>query len=421
MASKRVVFGAIYGLILVICTLAGIEFLSSFYTPAWPARVLRSVPPANPITAKAGAFEDQPWTALAYNSWGMRDVERPAVKPPGGPPRITFVGDSFVESAATKLSLPAAVEKQIGPARPIEAINLGVAGTDPKSYYYRVKDVAMKLSPDALVLVFCTGNDFVAPDDSYPPWPALVDESPGSSLVGSIMPRFNWLLVNRLRLSQFLRGQSPKPIDEIEMLYGLMQMPLAERMDRLVPYVHKAYHPELSEARIREILSRGDNRLTRTAEDKSGDHEYFAGWILDSVVNAETTNYDIARNREDAARLVGREIEATLSWLEAIAGLAREQNVPLLIFFAPVGTVDPAYADFWSPWPRYYAWNWLCDERLSRLVAALAKKNIRFVDLREDLKGVPGTYRKLDGHWTEKGEAIVANRMALELGQLLKR
>ena len=91
----------------------------------------------------------------------------------------------------------------------------------------------------------------------------------------------------------------------------------------------------------------------------------------------------------------------------------------LLVFFAPVGSVDPDYADFWSPWPRAYSWNYLCDEWTSRLAAALARDGIRTVDLRDNLRGVRGTYRKLDGHWSQKGEAIVADRVALELESLL--
>ena len=47
---KRLAFGAIYGALLVAVALSGIEFLASFYVPAWPARALRSVPTSNPVT-----------------------------------------------------------------------------------------------------------------------------------------------------------------------------------------------------------------------------------------------------------------------------------------------------------------------------------------------------------------------------------
>jgi hypothetical protein len=413
-------FGVIYGLILAVATLAGIEFLSSFYAPSWPARALRSVPPANPVTATTKPFSNQPWIAEPYNSWGMRDSERTVAKPEGGAPRVVFVGDSFLESAFTPLSLPAAAALRVAETGgKIEAINLGVSGTNPRSYYYRIRDVALTLSPDALLLFIYAGNDFLASDKGYSIWPSLVDESPGGSLLGAVMPRANWLLVNRLRLSEFLRGR-PAPAGESEMLYDDLHASPAERIDRLVAHVEKYYHPGLSREKIREVLSRGDGRLWRAAEGNPGEQEYLMGWMLDTLMNSEISDLDVARSRQDAARLAGDgEVKATLSWIEAADRVAREHKVPLLVFLAPVASIDPDYAEFWKPWPRIYAWNYLCDEWQSRLASALGKTTIRFVDLRQDLDGIPGAYRKLDGHWSQKGEAIVADRIKKELGPLV--
>ena len=416
---KRLAFGVIYGLILTLAALVGIEGLASFYTPSWPARALRSVPPANPVTATTQPFTEQPWISAPYNSWGMRDSERTVVKPAGAASRVVFVGDSFVESVFTPLSLPAAVERRIAEAGGhIEAINLGVSGTNPRSYYYRIRDVALKLSPDALLLFIYAGNDFVAPDAHYSTWPSLIDESPGSAMLGAIMPHTNWLLVNRLRLSEALHGK-PAPPGEPEMLYDDLHAPPGGRTGRLVAHVRKYYHPELSEEKIREVLSRGDNRLWCEAEGRPGEHDYLMGWMLDSLMNSETSTFDVAKSRQDAARLAGGgEVEATLSWIEAADRVARERGVPLEVFLAPVGSVDPEYEAFWKPWPRIYGWNYLCDEWQSRLAAALGKTKIRFVDLRDDLNGIPGTYRKLDGHWSRKGEAIVVDRVQRELKSL---
>jgi hypothetical protein len=113
------------------------------------------------------------------------------------------------------------------------------------------------------------------------------------------------------------------------------------------------------------------------------------------------------------------QVEATFSWIEATSRLLRQRGVPLVVFLAPVGSVDPDYADFWKPWPRIYSYNYICDEWHSQLAARLAKAGMRYVDLRESLANVPGTYRKLDGHWSQKGEAIVADRVAVELRSVL--
>src|SRR4029453_10652450 len=102
---RRVLYGLAYGLILAVVTAAGVEFLSSFYVPAWPARALRSVEPATTARKLAPPFHEKPWLGEAQNSWGMRDVERTVQKPPGTT-RVVFVGDSLVESNFTPLSVP---------------------------------------------------------------------------------------------------------------------------------------------------------------------------------------------------------------------------------------------------------------------------------------------------------------------------
>jgi hypothetical protein len=417
---KRLLFGVVFGLILTVATLAGIEILASAYAPAWPARALVSLEPATSPHEPQPPFNRQPWLGDADNDWGMRDTPR-TIDKPAGAVRALFVGDSFVESRFTPLSLPAAVKQRLPAAdRRVETIDLGAPGTDPRSYYYRIRDVGLKLSPDAILLFFYAGNDFMPPDQGYSIWPNLVDESPGASIVGWLMPRTNWLLVNRLNLSNFFQARAPAPPNEEMMIDAALKAPPDERLGRIVAHLKKYNYPQLSEAQITEILSRGDNRFWRAATSNDGEQEFLLGWALDILINWESRDFDVAKNRQDATRLAGNgEVEASLSWLEAADRVARAQGVPLLVFLVPVGFVDPDYDEFWKPWPRAYSWNYICDERQSRLAAALGKTKIRFVDLREDLMGIPGTYRKLDGHWSQKGEAIVAGRVQQELRWLL--
>lgn len=416
---KRLAFGVAYGLILTVATLAGIEIAASFYTPPWPARALRVVEPVTEPTALGEPFSRQPWLAEPQNAWGMRDRERTLTKP-AATDRVIFVGDSFVESRFTPLSLPAAVERGMAAAgRPIEAIDLGVSATGPRSYYHRTHDVALTLSPDVLLLFIYAGNDFVAPGQGYSAWPRLIDESPGGSILGWVMPRTNWLLVNRLKLAEFFRGRPPGPPGEEAMIDEAVHASDGEPLGRLVDHVKKYRAPHLPEAQIAEILSRGGGRYWRAAGPGGEEHEYLLGWMLDILMKWETSKFDVARDRQDAARHVDDgEVEATLSWIEATDRLASAHHVPLVVFLAPVGSVDPDYAAFWKPWPRAYSWAWLSDERQSRLAAALGRTKIRFVDLRQDLEGIAGTYRKLDGHWSRKGQAIVATRVERELRSL---
>jgi hypothetical protein len=418
---KRVLFGVVFGVVLTVVALAGIEFLSSFYAPPWPARALRSTEPIRSATAPQPPFSGQPWLGDAQNSWGMRDVERTVTKAAGAT-RVVFVGDSMVESHFTPLSVPAAAERRAAnTGQKIEAIGLGVAGTDPRSYYYRIRDVGLQLSPDAILVFIYAGNDFMAPNAGFSIWPSLVDESPGSSILGTLMPRTNWLLINRLRLAQFFTARSPAPPNEEGLIYEALRAPPAEQLARLVAHMKKYHYPNLPDAQIAETLSRGDGRYWKVTETSEPEQEYLLGWMIDILLNWETRDFDVAKDRKDAARLAGGgQVEATLSWIEAADRVAREHHVPFEVFLAPVGGVDPEYAEFWKPWPRAYSWNYLCDEWQSQLAAALAKKKIRFANLSDNLNGVPGTYRKLDGHWSQKGESIVANRVEVELKDLLR-
>lgn len=414
------VLGTMFGVILLAVTLAGIEFLSSFYVPDWPARALNPRPPA-PVRILQPAYKNQPWIADPDNSWAMRDIERTVAKAPGTQ-RAVLIGDSFVESWFTPLSLPAAVQQRLpGGANGIEAVNLGVAATDPRSYYYRIRDVALALQPDAVLLFIYAGNDFMAPDQGYSVWPRWIDESPGGSLVGSIMPRTNWLMVNRLDLAAFFRSRSTAPANDEAMLFAAVSAPPEERLKRIVSYVKTYHYPNMPEEQISEILSRGNNRFFDIAAPRQeGEQEYLLDWMFGTLMSWEARDFEVAKSREDAVRMAGKgQVDATFSWIEATDRLLRKRGVPLAVFLVPMGGVDPDYAEFWKPWPRLYSYNYICDEWQTQLAARLAKAGIRHVDLRESLANVPGTYRKLDGHWSQKGEAIVADRVADELKSLL--
>lgn len=348
----------------------------------------------------------------------MRDSERAIEKPIDVASRVVIVGDSFVENYASRLSLPVAIGQNL-PARPTtEILSLGVSGSGIVSYYYRLRDIGLAISSDAVVVLFYSGNDFISPSESFHSWrfPPLIDESPGRAILGSIMPRTNWLLINRLRLSEFLRNN--KSVDhELDTLARAVSELQDERVRTLVRHMKAHYHPEVPEYQIAEIIGRAGPRFWLQFEDRQVDREYLYGWILNLMVGRELDpNADLALTGESAASLVNRqEITATLSWLKAMNDVARARGVPLILALAPVGLVDPTFADFWRPWPRLFSWNYLSDERHRQLAVALADTDIHVVDLRKDLDGIPNTYRKSDAHWTEKGVDIVARRLACEI------
>lgn len=424
MKKKTLAFSAIYFVILAAVTLVGIEILASFYSPSWPAYALRSTPPVNSFPPGTGGLPD--WMTAPFNSWGMRDVERAFGPPAAGTVRTVFVGDSFVEFQPLRKSLPAAVEERLlqDAKKPVEAVNLGISGSGVASYYYRLRDVALPLAPDQVSVFFFSGNDFLFGNTGFSSaWvPPLVDESPGRSIVGRFMPHTNWLLVNRLRLSEFLSSNEPIP-GEFDTLQQIVKEPKAQALAKLAQHMKRHYFPDVPEQRLLEILSRGDGRLIDLFAARQDDQEYLAGWLPNLILRAELNPnaYNSITTLEQAKAGVQKDgIDSTLSWLVAMNRAARERGVPFSLFLIPTGAVDRAFVDFWAPWPHYYSWYLHCAAMHERLVEALRGTDVPFVDLRSALEGKLDTFRKSDAHWSEYGQSLAADRIAQQLRSTLK-
>lgn len=407
---RKTFFWLAYGALLLAVTVAGAEFVASFLVPSWPARMLRPVPTGGASQATGHVIN------VAYNSWGMRDRERSIARPPGVGMLTVLIGDSFLEGAFGPDPLSAYIERRWAAdgRRDVEAINLGVTATGPRQYYHRIRHVALELQPDAIVLFFYGGNDFLGEKFGDHPVPPPIAELPRPSLLGAVAPRLTWFVVNRLRLSEI--GGSNKPVlDEFATLQRLVAAPAAERTALAAAHVRRYYHPQRSEAAIREILSRGGDAFWQAFDAKDRDREYLLGWLLGNMVDWETSTWPTARSAEEAAGMDMGPVEGSLSWLVAAHRLARDRGVKFVVALAPLGTVDPRYVDYWRHWPRYYGASLLADARLKRLAVRLRESGIPFVDLRQELDGIPGAYRLIDGHWTIRGHEIVAARMAREI------
>jgi hypothetical protein len=354
----------------------------------------------------------------------MNDRERSFSKPEDVSYRSVFVGDSFVEFMPNRLSLTKAVELRASEAgvKGFEAVSLAISGTGPRSYYYRTRDIAVKLSPDALLVFFFSGNDILQSGEGLDEeWIPLIDESPGGSLLGKVMPRTSWLLVDRLRLSEFLRGNKPIP-DESQTLRAIVEGPPDQQVPKLVQHLKRYYYPNLSEQRLTEIISRGGDRFWKAFENRPQDREQLQGWLPNLIVSAEIRNDDQTRIRTygDAAKVVSdREIKATMSWLVGMNDVAKAHHIPMRLFLIPTANMSPDFVDFWKPWPNYFSWYILSDERHQRLAEALSHTSVSFVDMRKDFLGVPGAYRMSDAHWTEKGQGIAADRVYRELTTMM--
>lgn len=404
--STRLVFWAIYGLLLGGVTIAGAEVVASFLVPSYPARDIR------PIAVTSSAD-------IVYNDWALRDRPRTFARPPGVTFRSVLVGDSFLEGHFLPTTLAAQIEKrwtgQDQHGR--EAINFGVSATGPRQYYYRIRDVVLDLKPDAIVLAIYAGNDFVSvPFGGWIPPP--IAELPLPSMLGAVAPRSTWFAVNRLGLSEIGRNNS-RIEGELEMLNAWRDLPPAELIDRIVAHVKRYYYPQLPEDRIREIFTRGNNRFSTAFVERPDGREMLPGWLLNGIVDWETGTWRMVHTPEEADRFEGGNMIAeTLSWIEAAERLARRNGIKLIVALIPVGTVDPDYVTFWRFWPNYLGASLGADARHRRLASALRQRALPFIDLRDDLAGQPGTYRLIDGHWSLRGTEIVADRLSRELAAL---
>lgn len=412
--TKRLWFWPIYGLVLLALVVAGAEYIASYSAPSWPARDLRPVP-VNALAVNARAvLGDTADLIPTYNDWAIRDRPRSVARPPNAAFRSVLVGDSFLEGYYLSAPLATLVERRWAAKglRDMEAINLAVAATGPRQYYARIKKVALALDPDEVAVFVYVGNDLMDKPFDASLLPPLIDELPVPSLLGTVAPRTTWLLANRLRLSEIGRGNKDIP-GEDALLREWAAQPSAEPVTQVVRHMRAHYFPRLSEETITEILLRGGGRLRTAARYRDHDREYLGGWLLSGMIDWETGQWAVPRDAAEAAQMVGDTmVGETLSWLQAMDRLVSSHGKRLLIALIPVGTVDPDYVEFWRPWPRYSSYALTADARHRRLAAALRQNRLEVVDLREVLDGVRGTYRLTDGHWTDLGTRLSAERMA---------
>jgi hypothetical protein len=415
--NRKIWFWPIYILLLLGVTLAGTEFVSSFLVPSWPARDLRPISVGALGENVAAIFADSPGLIPHYNSWGVRDRPRSIERPADVRYRSVLVGDSFLEGYYIPAPISELVEQRWASEghADAEAINLGVAATGPRQYYYRIKRVALALKPDTVVIFVYAGNDFIQVRFGDFAMPALAEELPVPSILGTIAPRTDWLVSYRLGLSELGRNNREVP-GENELLAEWVATPTAELTARVARHMQQYYYPKLSEETIREILARGGEPMRLALAQRKADHQTVAGWLLAGIIDWETGTWPMPKDAQEADRMIDpKVVDDTLSWLVAAEELAKARGAKLFVALAPVGIGDPEYVAFWKPWPQYFSYTLSADARHKRLAAALRQRGMPVIDLREALDGVRGSYRLTDGHWTELGTRVAADRVARAL------
>lgn len=409
--TKQLVFSHIMVVGMMVITVALTRFTVSFFIEPWPQRDLRPVALLDP---------------QQFNSWGMRDQQRTVKKKPGTY-RIVFVGDSFLEGGFCKAALPKLCQQRLqhGEAN-VECVNLGVSATSPIHYYYRLKNVAQHLSPDAVCLVIYAGNDFLSPAEAFSPYHEsiftnLVAESPKPSLLGALLPELNWLVVNRFKMSEHSSGTTSNTVDEEAILKEISQMPSSQAIPRLAEYMHRYYLSDVDPRQIEKILNRGGPEFWSVFLKDHGNEEVLQAWWVHGILQWELQDTPYAKSVADTQEYqVGPYAAATQSWIMAVKECCDSANVPLVVVLAPVGCIDPEFTNYYEKYPRYYSLNYYCDARYEALKKGLEKERINLVDLKDVLQGVAGTYRKSDAHWNEKGHETVADYLVPNMKKYLR-
>ncbi|MDX2290527.1 MAG: SGNH/GDSL hydrolase family protein [Hyphomicrobiaceae bacterium] len=106
-----------------------------------------------------GTFARQEFSYdLAINAHGLRGREVSLDKP-AGMRRVAVLGDSFTWGigASDAELYTTLLEKDLGQA---EVLNFGISGYGPVQYHL-LTDKVLRFQPDAVVVAFCLGNDFI--------------------------------------------------------------------------------------------------------------------------------------------------------------------------------------------------------------------------------------------------------------------
>jgi len=346
----------------------------------WPARDLR---PGLAGTEVAETPAGRPGI-FSYNSWGLRDKERPTVCPPSEDWAI-FLGDSYLEGGLCSYPIPALVEQKLQSKgyRRAQCPNLGISNTDPDQYHHRLLNVGLKLKPNMVCYFFFSGNDFMNRPfslESQPP-PSVTPTDPEQDAL--------W---------HGMKDLADQPYDAgVETLIEMVRNDVA-RTDSV----------DLSTEEVREVICRRGVQWWEATRSRSYDRECLQPWTFTMLMRWELIKPPPPNPRPNWA-LVQDQTKRTVTWIQAAHDACKKESIEFIVFLCPVGTVDPRFVEFWKPYPRSYAQNAARDILHCEIAHSLSLSSIPTVDLAADLRGVPGTYHVTDCHWNETGHELVSN------------
>jgi hypothetical protein len=286
-----------------------------------------------------------------------------------------------------------------------ELINLGVAATDPDEYFFRLKRIGLPLHPKQCVITFYAGNDFIQEPSllsyggvsaTYPRWSFL-------QMLG--LNSLDHVISNERRQSLrswFKGGDLLKHELELQEIFG------ATGNDQDTERAYLSFFPPEEQARLKSVLGKSSATSRHLFFEmlRHPDGGRFRSYYLDVATK-------VAKGMPAPEFIAA---EYSFRWVQAAYDLCRTHGVKFTLVVIPDGfSVDSRMAAQYAAIADMKSFQKYKDDATSRLISHATAAGMDVVDLRELLKGVPGAYLNMDGHWSQQGVDAVAARLAAKL------
>ena len=406
--KRHFLLSVVYFFLMVTVCLVLMNLAASFFAVPWPLNGLHGVSPR--VGKIAWKNFEKVRGFVPVNSWGQRDNERARIPAPDIY-RIVFVGDSFLEEGAP-IPLPLRTEEKLKATgmTNAEIINLGVSGTNPDEYYFRIKNIGLPLLPLKCVVFLYAGNDFIQKSNLFSVG-GIVATYPQDSLLYILGLRsLNHVISNEKRqfLQTWFKGEGllekEKKLSEdfrnsqndAETEEALLSFLSPNQQKQLKKSLHKAGQIDLH--RFCDMLRHPDDGRFRSYYLMTA-MAYALGWPAPQFISDEYT----------------------FRWVKAAFELCHHRDVDFTIVIIPDAfSVDSRMIEQWQPLANMKDYVRYTDDASNRFIIRAKDEGIDVVDLRDLLKINPGSYLNMDGHWSQHGVDVVAEFLAQRIRKQIK-
>ena len=416
---RRFALGNLTFLILSLLTLLLCEGMARLVAPPWPAVGLDGYVPHSEASRRGRRIEIEEESiarGVGTNDWGQRDLKR-TIAPAPGTHRIGFVGDSFLDestpvplSVRTEQKLQAGVSQGRPPQSQVEIINLGVTGSSPDEYYYRLKNIGIPLGIDECVMFVFAGNDLNTAPRTLRTFGGVAAVYPrGSLLAACHLYGLNHVLTNRYR-PLFQNRNHHVRMSELE---NQMRDELKNRNDEdaarfLFSIIERirmgtiGYFPAEQAARLQERLT-SPEMASVYAMARNPDRGLFEDYYLGTGMDAAS----------DPSKVWDPMYATTaFHWVKKSFDLCRSRGIGMILVIIPEGCqVDSRMYAQWKPLTDFRRVTRSSRVAAQALAAQARAIRIPVLDLHVVLQDIPGTYLNLDGHWSDQGVETISDAL----------